>query len=156
VEGAASPAVTIREAGEADLPRLSQLLAQLGEPATRAPTREQAAALFARMQRSPNHRVYVAESSGGVVGAYALLVMDSLAHPDRPAAVVEDVVVDGEFRRHGIGRAMMQHALAQARSHGCFKLALSSNSRRGDAHRFYESLGFERHGLSFAVFLDSA
>jgi GNAT superfamily N-acetyltransferase len=147
-------AVTIREASEADLPRLMQLLAQLGEPSTRAPTREEAAALFARIQRSPNHRVYVAESGGGVVGAYALLVMDSLAHPERPAAVVEDVVVDDAHRRHGIGRAMMRHAIAQARLCGCFKLALSSNARRGDAHRFYENLGFERHGLSFAVFLD--
>jgi hypothetical protein len=34
------------------------------------------------------------------------------------------------------------------------KLALSSNVRRVYAHRFYETLGFERHGLSFAVFLD--
>ena len=53
----------------------------------------------------------------------------------------------------GIGRAMMEHALSEARQAGCYKLALSSHLMRRDAHRFYESLGFERHGYSFAVFL---
>ena len=50
----------------------------------------------------------------------------------------------------------MANALVRARTRGCYKLALSSNARRADAHRFYEALGFERHGLSFAVFLDVA
>ena len=34
---------------------------------------------------------------------------------------------------------------------GCYKLALSSNLKRADAHRFYDSLGFERHGFSFVT-----
>ena len=42
----------------------------------------------------------------------------------------------------GIGRAMMAHALEECRKAGCYKLALSSNVQRANAHRFYESLGF--------------
>ena len=38
-----------------------------------------------------------------------------------------------------------------ARAWGCYKLALSSNRRRERAHAFYESLGFERHGVSFVI-----
>jgi len=37
------------------------------------------------------------------------------------------------------------------RSAGCYKLALSSNLKRAGAHRFYDSLGFERHGFSFVT-----
>jgi GNAT superfamily N-acetyltransferase len=66
---------------------------------------------------------------------------------------VEDVAVAPERQGQGIGRAMMEHALAECRKAGCYKLALSSNVKREGAHRFYESLGFERHGYSFAVFL---
>jgi GNAT superfamily N-acetyltransferase len=66
---------------------------------------------------------------------------------------VEDVAVDPRYQGQGIGRAMMQHALALCREAGCYKLALSSNLKRQDAHRFYESLRFERHGYSYAVFL---
>jgi GNAT superfamily N-acetyltransferase len=50
-----------------------------------------------------------------------------------------------------VGRAMMAHAIEQCRKAGCYKLALSSNLKREDAHRFYESLGFERHGYSFVI-----
>ena len=46
---------------------------------------------------------------------------------------------------------MMEHARGECRIAGCYKLALSSNERRRDAHAFYETLGFERHGVSFAI-----
>lgn len=36
------------------------------------------------------------------------------------------------------------------------KLTLSAASQRGNAHKFYESLGFERHGYSFRISLDAA
>jgi GNAT superfamily N-acetyltransferase len=45
----------------------------------------------------------------------------------------------------------MAHAIEQARAAGCYKLALSSNAKRQAAHAFYESLGFQRHGLSFVI-----
>ncbi len=56
-------------------------------------------------------------------------------------------------RGQGIRRAMMAHALEECRKAGCYKLALSTNVKRAGAHRFYESLGFERHGYSYAIFL---
>jgi GNAT superfamily N-acetyltransferase len=68
-----------------------------------------------------------------------------------PSAVVEDVVVDATHRGHGIGRAMMTHAVGVCRSKGCYKMALSSNLKREKAHAFYDSLGFERHGYSFRI-----
>jgi len=50
-----------------------------------------------------------------------------------------------------VGRAMMAHAMRLAHEAGCYKLALSSNQKRERAHAFYESLGFQRHGLSFLI-----
>jgi len=46
---------------------------------------------------------------------------------------------------------MMEHARAECRAGGCYKLALSSNLKREGAHQFYEALGFERHGYSFVI-----
>jgi GNAT superfamily N-acetyltransferase len=65
--------------------------------------------------------------------------------------VVEDVAVLPSMQGKGIGRVMMEHARSECRRAGCYKLALSSNLKRTDAHRFYDSLGFERHGFSFVT-----
>jgi GNAT superfamily N-acetyltransferase len=106
------------------------------------------------MKRYPNYTVYVAELEGKIIGAFALLIMDNLAHLGAPSGVVEDVVVHQEWRGLGIGKVMIQFAMEQCRQAGCYKLALSSNLRRESAHKFYESLGFEQHGYSFLVNLD--
>ena len=61
------------------------------------------------------------------------------------------MVVAPEWRGQGIGAAMMREAQRLAAQAGCYKLALSSNLKRDDAHRFYRSLGFRQHGVSFWV-----
>jgi len=48
----------------------------------------------------------------------------------------------------------MNHAMTQARAVGCYKLTLSSNLRRTEAHAFYDALGFERHVYSFLIPLE--
>jgi GNAT superfamily N-acetyltransferase len=42
----------------------------------------------------------------------------------------------------GLGRAMIEWAIGQAREHGCGLVQLTSDKRRPAAVRFYESLGF--------------
>ena len=110
--------------------------------------------IYERMQRYPNYATYVAVLEGEVVGTFSLLIMDNLAHVGAPSGVVEDVVVHSRWRGQGVGRRMMRFAMGRCREAGCYKLALSSNRKRADAHRFYESLGFVRHGYSFVVPLD--
>ncbi len=80
--------------------------------------------------------------------------MDNLAHLGAPSGVVEDVVVRAAERGRGVGKTMLQHAMAECRREGCYKLAVSANRKRTAAHGFYESLGFERHGYSFVVSLE--
>jgi len=142
----------IRRAVESDLPAVLRLYAQPGMNDGRVLTVEAAAKIMRRMATYPEYAVYVAAANGGsVVGTFALLVMDNLAHMGAPSAVVEDVCVDERLRGQGIGRAMINFAMEFARERGCYKLGLSSNAARDDAHAFYRSLGFEQHGLSFHV-----
>jgi len=149
--------VQIRAATQADLPDILALQAELvrpGEDATPL-SLEAARAILRRLTTYPDYAIHVAvdRDSGAILGTFALLIMDNLAHAGRPSAIVEDVCVDSRLRRQGIGRAMMQAAMEQARQRGCYKLALSSNLARDAAHAFYRSLGFVQHGLSFHVTL---
>jgi ribosomal protein S18 acetylase RimI-like enzyme len=147
-----SAALTLREATADDLPAVLALYAQPGMNDSGVIDLDQARAIFAQFARYPSYRLWVAcDAQGEVIGSYALLVMHNLAHMGTPAAVVEDVVVHPQHRSQGIGRQMMEHARTMAREAGCYKLALSSNQQRTRAHAFYESLGFERHGISFVI-----
>ena len=119
--------VVIREALEQDLPQVLALYAQPGLDDGHTLTVEQAKQHYRRFKQYPNYRLFVAECNGEIVGTFALLIMDNLAHVGTPSGVVEDVVVMAEHQGKGIGRRMMEAALAKCRESGCYKMALSSN-----------------------------
>ena len=143
----------IREALEMDLPSILSLYGQPdfdnGVVADLAGAQD----FLAIIGRYPDYRIYVAEMEGGVIGVYSLLIMDKLGHKRTPSAILEDIVVATSRQRQGVGKALVAHAMDMARSKGCYKLVLSSNAKRTDAHRFYDQLGFQRHGISFHVTL---
>ncbi len=141
----------IREAGEADLPRVLPLFGRLGLDDGRVLDAAAARRLFERMRSYPDYRLYLAVLEGEVLGAFALLVMDNLGHLGAPSGIVEDVVVLDGWRGRGIGKEMMRFAMDRCREKHCYKMVLSSSRHRLDAHRFYRSLGFDRHGYSFGV-----
>jgi len=145
--------VEIRPARREDLAAILALYADL-ETDGQVLDLPAAESIFARMQQYPNYTVYVAVAEGQIVGAFELLIMDNLAHVGAPSGIVEDVVVHPAWRGQGIGKQMMAFALEQCRQAGCYKLALSSNRKREAAHRFYEALGFQKHGYSFVACLE--
>ena len=142
---------TLRQATAKDVPAVIGLYAQPAFDNGKVLNDAEAQAVFARFARYPNYRLFVACQGDQVVGSYALLVMDNLGHRGTPSAVVEDVVVAANLQGQGIGRLMMAHAVAEAKAAGCYKVALSSNLKRTEAHQFYESLGFTQHGVSFVI-----
>jgi GNAT superfamily N-acetyltransferase len=109
--------------------------------------------IYHRMRAYPDYRLYCALCEETIVGVFALLIMDNIGHLGKPSAIMEDVIVDERWRGKGIGSQMVTWAIARSREKGCYKLSLSSNKDRQDAHRLYENLGFTRHGHSFAVIL---
>jgi GNAT superfamily N-acetyltransferase len=143
--------VTVRKADAADIPAVLGLYAQPDLDDGSVLSVEEGVALFERFARYPDYTLYVAEQDRAVVGTFALLVMDNLGHLGSPSGIVEDVVVAPDRHGNGIGAAMMRFALERCAEKRCYKLMLSSNAKRGRAHAFYESLGFERHGYSFRV-----
>ena len=144
-------ALVIREAREADLFDVLRIYAQPEiDDGTILPLQD-AQSIFARFRDYPDYHLYIAELNGRPVGTFALLIMDNLGHLGARSALAEDVAVLPEYQGRGIGREMMAYAIELAAGKRCYKLALSSNARRVDAHRFYESLGFTRHGFSFEV-----
>lgn len=120
----------IREAQQSDLPAVLALYGQPDLDNGMVLSPEQARAVYAEFARYPHYKLYVVELDGRIVGSYAFLKMHNLGHLGAPSAIVEDVVVDPGIQGKGIGRAMMSHAVDEARALGCYKLMLSSNAKR--------------------------
>ena len=58
-------------------------------------------------------------------------------------SIIEDVIVDENMRRCGIGEALVRHAIERARESGADGVSLTSNPRREAANQLYQSMGFE-------------
>ena len=147
----------VRAATEGDIPCILELyyaLAITGSQVEmdRTPSLDNCRQVFNVIRNMPGHELLVAEDEGAVVGTTVLLIVPNLSHSVLPWAVVENMVVDYRYRRRGIGRLLMEYAIAQAREAGCYKMVLTSGKRRKEAHRFYRSLCFEAWAHGFRLY----
>jgi GNAT superfamily N-acetyltransferase len=63
---------------------------------------------------------------------------------------IYELVTREDRRSQGVGKQLLEWLEALARQEGCERIALSSNVRREDAHRFYEEkAGYERRSYLF-------
>ena len=136
----------------ASLLSLYKLLAVDTEPVVPL---DRALAGFRDLESNPHHRLYVAEMGATIVGTFSMIFIPGLSHSARSSCVVEDVVVASERQGGGIGKQMMHFAMAACVARHCYKLVLSSHVQRERAHRFYEGLGFRKHGYSYLLDLSA-
>ncbi len=135
--------VTFRDARREDVPAIVALLADDVLGAGREAAVDEAYLVaFEQVQADPRSRLIVAEASGQVAGTLQLSMLPGLSRHGMLRAQVEGVRVAAPHRGQGLGRAMIEWATEQAREHGCGLVQLTSDKRRPDAVRFYESLGF--------------
>ncbi len=148
------PSVTVREATPSDFDALLRLLDQMDESMYR--DRVDAGesglrALYDSILADPDQRLLVAEDGGWLVGSAHLMVLRHFGRSLSRSGVVEGVIVDPEFRRAGVGAALMRAAANSARAAGCYKLDLTSNMARRGAHRFYGRLGWKRSHYGYSL-----
>ena len=82
--------------------------------------------------------IFIAYAGAEAVGCVALIPMIDGVYE------LSKMAVRPHLRGRGLGRRLLQHAIAQARSLGAKSLFLGSNTRLKDAVHLYESVGF-RH-----------
>jgi ribosomal protein S18 acetylase RimI-like enzyme len=137
--------VELRRATAADLPALVALLAddELGarrEAADGDLTAYRAA--FELVAADPAHLLIAAVANGAIVGTLQLSFLPGLSRRGALRAQIEGVRVASSVRSRGVGEAMLSWAVEEAGRRGCALVQLTTDKARGDAHRFYERLGF--------------
>ena len=87
-----------------------------------------------------NCALFVARIDGTIAGSLTLALYPL---PTGIKAWIDDVVVDGVARGHGVGEALNLAALEEARRRGAKEVDLTSRPNREAANRLYQRLGFQ-------------
>ena len=136
--------LTIRAGELNDAATLAQLMCELGYRTTTS-------AMQMRLQRIATDerlRTFVAVCDGKVCGMISTLTYPSIEHDDFSGRIVA-LVINSTMRRRGIGRALIVTAEKDFAQREISRVALNTRLDREDAHKFYESLGYERNGWRF-------
>ena len=86
-------------------------------------------------------RIYVAREDKKVIAMTALHFTTSTAEGGKVAGL-EDCVVRPEYRRKGVGKALLGHVLEQARAEGALRVMLLTDGDNHRAQALYRQLGF--------------
>ena len=90
--------------------------------------------------QNPAYNFFVAKDDGGAVVGYIAL------YQVRDEAFVENLCVSEACRRQGIGKALVERALAHCEANGASFLSLEVRRSNTAALGLYESFGFDLEG----------
>ena len=130
--------VKIRQATTSDIPAMNELFRKdLGYEECRLEIVEKQ---FATLDNS-REAVFVAEAdSGRIAGVIHVEKYNVLYFPTM--ANILGIAVSADFRRQGIGSALLKRAEEWARENGASSMRLNSGESRKQAHEFYRAQGY--------------
>ncbi len=143
--------VTIREAREEDVDALIDLVVRLKrlnnefDPlfSVRNDCAERAREyLLNALRDSKNHLVLVAEDMGKIVGVLKADIRERLFYSPSVEGAIVDFYVMPEYRRKGLGRAMLERAITMLRERGAQLITAEFPTQNQIATNFYNKMGF--------------
>ncbi len=138
----------IREVTKDELNAVLDLIDQFNRPISPRPPSDLLQGILEEIQLAGG-TVVGAFDKETVVGTCTVNLCANLSWSGRPYAIIENVIVDSNHRRQGIGNALLTFARSFAESAGCYKVALMTGSKRIETIKFYESAGFVANKTGF-------
>lgn len=143
----------VRRATVSDIPAIVAMLADDALGSTRENPDDQDAydVAFACIDADPNQFLAVMECDGMVVGTLQLTFIPGLSFQGMTRAQIEAVRIASSERGKGLGHQLFTWAIDEAKRRGVGMVQLTANASRTEAHRFYQSLGFEPTHVGFKL-----
>lgn len=95
-----------------------------------------------QIKADPNNFLFVYQDGEVIQGTIFLTFCLDPMYEFRPYAVIENFIVDGVARGHGIGTLLLNHVEELCVAEGCTKIMLMSSAARIKAHEFFIKHGF--------------
>jgi GNAT superfamily N-acetyltransferase len=141
-----SETLTFRLATEKDLPEIIAMLADdtlgIGRESVGDVLSGKYIQAFEKIQNDPNQELTIVEMDGDKVATFQLTFIQYLTYEGGLRAQIEAVRTNSKYRGQGIGTRVFEYAINRAKEKDCHLVQLTSDKKRPDAIRFYESIGF--------------
>lgn len=138
-------AFTLRACRAEDLAQVHALLTQLadfthGVIHTDVPLLEE---LFRQMEQTPEiYHNLVAVQAGEVIGFISIIFYKTLFHTGG-TALINELVVDAAWRGAGVGKALIEATVAEAKRRGMDEVEVGTEQENLSAQKFYHRCGFD-------------
>ena len=138
----------MRPCQSSDFADVNRLLAQLwpdqeqGRPALRR-------VFECALQSDSQACLCAVDDNDHVVGFVSLTIKNNLWQAAN-LGHIDELVVDQEHRRHGLGTELLNAIIQVAKERSCTRVELDSAFHRKEAHAFYERNGFENRAYLFS------
>lgn len=133
----------IRELTEKDLPSLLELYIQLDERNQNLSPKESLELWKNKIQNNEGIKYFGAVDKDKVVSTCYCIIIPNLTNNNQSICFIENVVTDANYRKQGLAKKVLEKAVEYAKENHCYKAILQSGIKRTEAHKFYESLGFD-------------
>ncbi|BFM45116.1 GNAT family N-acetyltransferase [Flavobacterium johnsoniae] len=136
-----------RTAAADDLPEIIRLLSDdalgQGREDFQLPLPHAYIKAFEKIDADPSQElIAVTNEAGDLVGTMQLSFIQYLTYQGGVRAQIEAVRIRREDRGKGFGRLMFEWAIERSRQRGAHLVQLTTDKKRPEAVKFYESLGF--------------
>jgi GNAT superfamily N-acetyltransferase len=129
--------IVVRKISKEDVAAVTALNHQLGYPLSVDQTLQNINAVM----ENKDHDAFVAVHKNNVIGWIG--VARAIQIETLPYCEIRGLIVDDKYRKHGIGKMLIEKAKQWAKEKGNDKLRLRCNVIRTEAHLFYQHLGFK-------------
>ena len=98
--------------------------------------------------RPNNIKTFVAISKNEVIGTVTLIIENKFIHNCGIAAHLEDLVVSSKHRKKGIGTALIEHCIKEAKRYKCYKLILNCTK---ELKKYYKKCGLHKSAIQMCI-----
>ncbi len=91
-----------------------------------------------------------ANQDGKIIGWAQLYIISNERH-DEPYAFLENLYIEEEYRKQGLGTQLVQAAIEESKKRNCYKIIGTSRTFKEGVHKFYLKNGFTNWGYEFRM-----
>ena len=103
------------------------------------------------IQQNSDIWIVVNDNDDELVGTGTILYETKFIHNISLYAHIEDIYVEEKYRKHGIGKLLVEYLVNEAKKRQCHKVILDCNE---SLESFYAKNRFRKNGSQMVIYLD--